>query len=170
MSEPTQPQTITPALGVIAQYVKDLSFESPYAPRSLGFGDKPPQISINIDVQARDMGPENYEVILRITATAIPSDPSQTANDNGKAAPSFVMELSYAGLFHLQQVPEAMIRPVLLIEGPRLLFPFARQILADTSRQAGFPPLLINPIDFAELYRRQSAAASVLQQAAVGTA
>jgi preprotein translocase subunit SecB len=152
----TEPQK-TPALGVVAQYVKDLSFESPYAPRSLIFADKPPQISINIDVQARDMSENNYEVTLRITATAIPIDAAQTANDNGQPAPSFVVELAYAGLFQITDVRPDLLRPVLLIEAPRLLFPFARQILADTARNGGFPPLMLNPIDFTELYRRQLA-------------
>lgn len=148
-----------PALGVVAQYIRDLSFESPHVPRSLGFGDKPPQISINLDVQARDMPSDHYEITLRVTATAIPSDPEQTAVIDGKVAPSFVIELSYSGLFHPQNIGQEALRPVLLIEGPRLLFPFARQIIADTTRQAGFPPLMLNPIDFADLYRRQLAAA-----------
>ena len=140
---------------ILAQYTKDLSFENPKAPASLAAAAKqPPQVEINVDVQARDMQNDVYEVILRIVATARPAGPDGKADANADVA--FILDLSYAGLFALKGVKDELRKPVLLIEAPRLLFPFAREILANTSRQGGFPPLLINPVDFSELYRRQA--------------
>jgi preprotein translocase subunit SecB len=141
---------------ILAQYVKDLSFESPKAPASLAAAAKaPPQVEINVDVQGRDMGNDVYESVLRVVATARPA-PQEGAEAAKETA--FLLDLSYAGLFRLEGVSDDLRKPVLLIEAPRLLFPFAREILASISRQGGFPPLLINPIDFADLYRRQAAA------------
>ena len=140
---------------ILAQYTKDLSFENPKAPASLAAAAKqPPQVEINVDVQAHDMQNDVYEVILRIVATARPAGPDGKADANADVA--FILDLSYAGLFALKGVKDELRKPVLLIEAPRLLFPFAREILANTSRQGGFPPLLINPVDFSELYRRQA--------------
>ncbi|MEO0394248.1 MAG: protein-export chaperone SecB [Pseudomonadota bacterium] len=145
-----------PPIVILAQYTKDLSFENPKAPASLAAAAKaPPQVEINVDVQARDMQNDVYEVVLRIVATARPTPVE------GQPAPAadevaFLLDLSYAGLFRLEGVKEELRKPVLLIEAPRLLFPFAREIMANTSRQGGFPPLLINPVDFTDLYRRQA--------------
>lgn len=148
-----QPVPIT----ILAQYTKDLSFENPRAPASLAASaQKPPQVEINVDVQARDMNNDVYEVVLRVAATARPAAAEGGATADTGAV--FVLDLSYAGLFRLQGVKDDIRKPVLLIEAPRLLFPFAREILANVSRQGGFPPLLINPIDFADLYRRQAEA------------
>jgi|AACY02.16.fsa_nt_gi protein-export chaperone SecB len=140
---------------ILAQYTKDLSFENPKAPASLAAAAKqPPQVEINVDVQARDLENDVYEVVLRVVATARPAGPDGKAEANADVA--FILDLSYAGLFALKGVNDELRKPVLLIEAPRLLFPFAREILANTSRQGGFPPLLINPVDFTELYRRQA--------------
>ncbi|MBV6634102.1 MAG: protein-export chaperone SecB [Alphaproteobacteria bacterium] len=141
---------------ILAQYVKDLSFENPRAPASLAAAaQKAPQVEINVDVQARDMQNDVYEVSLRIVGTAR----SAPTEEKAEAETAFILDLSYGGLFRLQGVKDELRKPVLLIEAPRLLFPFAREIMANVSRQGGFPPLLINPVDFADLYRRQAMAA-----------
>ena len=130
---------------VLTQYVKDLSFENPAAPMSLQ-GTQKPALEVSIDVQARGLGIDQYEVVIRIRADA-------------KAATQaiFVCELSYAGVFVLKNIPQENIQPILLIECPRQLFPFARRIVADVTRDGGFPPLLLEPIDFLTLYRAQLA-------------
>lgn len=130
-------------LVVNAQYVKDLSFENPRAPMSLQQSEEAPRIDVNVDVQATRLGETNYEVILALTATANSGDDKV-----------FLVELSYGGLFTLGGIPEEHIQPVLLIECPRLLFPFARAVIADMTRDGGFAPLMIQPVDFAEMYRR----------------
>ena len=133
-----------PQIQVLAQYVKDLSFEHPAAPMSLQ-GQKP-ALEVGVDVQARGLGVDQYEVIIRVRADA-------------KAATLtvFVCELAFAGVFILKGVPQDNVQPILLIECPRLLFPFARRVVADVTRDGGFPPLLLDPIDFAALYRMQMA-------------
>jgi preprotein translocase subunit SecB len=133
-----------PQIQVLAQYVKDLSFENPAAPMSLQ-GQKP-ALEVGVDVQARGLGVDQYEVLLRVRADA-----------KSGAQTSFVCELAYAGVFMLKGIPAENVQPLLLIECPRLLFPFARRVVADTTRDGGFPPLLLDPIDFAALYRMQMA-------------
>ncbi len=140
---------------VLAQYVKDLSFENPAAPMSLQ-GQKP-ALEVGVDVQARGLGIDQYEVTIRIRADA-------------KAATQtiFVCEVSYAGVFVLKNIAQENIQPILLIECPRQLFPFARRVVADTTRDGGFPPLMLDPIDFLTLYRAQLAQQKAQQpQAAV---
>ena len=144
------------SLAVNAQYIKDLSFENPRAPASLVATGTQPQIDVNVNVNARGLQPNVYEVTLSIRADA---------KIGGEAA--FIAELEYAGVFTLAGAPEEAVRPVLLIECPRLLFPFARQIVADVTRDGGFPPLFLNPIDFVALYRRQFA---LQEQPAAGQA
>ncbi len=129
---------------VMAQYVKDFSFENPNAPQTLMPNQPQPQVNIGVDVQVRPLADDVYEVSLQLRAEA---------KQNETIA--FLVELSYAGLFQLPGLPQEHLRPVLMIEGPRLLFPFARAIVAETTRDGGYPPLLLNPIDFADLYRRQ---------------
>lgn len=145
-----------PALGIRAQYVKDFSFENPNAPMSLAPSDTPPKIEVAVNVEARPLGGPHFEVGLRIKGEA-------TQNDK----PAFVVELVYAGVFDLARIPEEHRHPVCLIEAPRLLFPFARRIVAEATRDGGFPPMYLDPIDFASLYRAHLARA---QQAAGGTA
>ena len=135
-----------PSLVVNAQYVKDLSFENPRAPASLMTTKENPKIDVNVSVNARNLHERTFEVVLTIRADA------KTGEE-----PAFVSELVYAGVFTVANVPEEALRPTLLIECPRLLFPFARRIIADVTRDGGFPPLFINPIDFVSLYRNQYA-------------
>lgn len=137
-----------PGIAINAQYVKDLSFENPNAPQSLVQTQTRPQIEVNVDVQGRGIAQNVYEVALRITATA----------KQGEAV-AFMIELLYAGVFTLQNIPQEQLEPVLLIECPRLLFPFARRVIADATRDGGFPPLMMEPIDFMQLFQRHKAAA-----------
>lgn len=141
------PETMTgPVIRVLAQYVKDLSFENPGAPESLRAGAAAPNIDLGIDVAARAAPnvPDAFEVSLRLAARA---------NREGEAV--FIAELDYCGLFQLSDLAAEQVEPVLLIDCPRLLFPFARRMLAEVIREGGFPPLLIDPVDFAVLFANQ---------------
>jgi preprotein translocase subunit SecB len=136
-----------PTLNVLAQYVKELSFENPRAPRSLVQPQGQPQapnIQIQVNVNAKPMSDSDIEVELKIEGHAGEGD-----------SLLFSFDLLYAGVFRIQNVSEEDRGPVVLIECPRLLFPFARQIIADAVRNGGFPPLMIDPIDFVALYRQQ---------------
>jgi preprotein translocase subunit SecB len=126
------------------QYIKDLSFENPRAPQSL-IEQKQPQLSLNVQVGTRQFDPKTYEVSLTMEANA-------TTAEN---EPLFMLELVYAGTVSLGPVPPEAIGPLLMIEVPRLLFPFARSIVATATREAGFPPLNVAPVDFVALYRQQ---------------
>ncbi len=138
-----------PALNALVQYTKDFSFENPNAPRSLGPQQKPPNISIQVNVNARQIAEADYEVELLLEGAA------------GEDADTlFKFELNYAGIFRVLNVAQSDIQPVVMIECPRLLFPFARQIVAEAVRNGGFPPLYIDPIDFAGLYRQRLAQAA----------
>ncbi len=143
-----------PAIAVNVQFVKDLSFENPNAPQSL-IQQTAPSVDVRVDVGARQLGPNVFEVQLTLNATA-------KHEDNV----AFIVELTYGGVFTVN-VPQEHLSPVLLIECPRLLFPFARAIVADAVRDGGFPPLMIQPIDFVDLFRRRAAAA---EQEAAGQA
>lgn len=131
---------------ILAQYVRDLSFENPGAPGSLQLQQQP-KIDIGVDVQARRLPDDRFEVELRIRASAAGTD----------AKPVFVAELVYSGLFLIRNAPEDALQPLCLIECPRVLFPFARRIIADVTRDGGFPPLLLEPIDFVALFRQHMA-------------
>jgi preprotein translocase subunit SecB len=137
------------ALTINMQYVKDLSFENPRAPQVFASNERAPQVQVNVDVNARPVAENMFEVTLVLNAEA-------KSNDQ----PVFVVELTYAGLFTLPALPQEQARPLLLIECPRMLFPFARAIIAEATRDGGFPPLMINPIDFAALYRQQAQTAA----------
>ena len=142
-----------PPLTVNIQFVKDLSFEVPGAPEIFTSLRAQPNVQINLDVQARRLEEgSTFEVVLVVKAEA--TEPK----DEG-ARVVFIAELSYAGVFTLNGVPDNAIEPVLLIECPRLLFPYARNILADVTRDGGFPPVLLQPIDFVSLWqaRKQTA-------------
>lgn len=130
---------------VIGQYVKDLSFENPGAPMNLAAR---PKIDLGVDLQARRLDGERFEAELKLRVSA-------TAEDKTV----FLLELVYGGLFLIQNVPDEILQQVLLIEAPHLLFPFARRIVADAIRDGGMPPLMIEPIDFAALYRAKTAEA-----------
>jgi preprotein translocase subunit SecB len=149
-----------PPLVVNIQYVKDLSFEVPGAPQIYTHLRAQPAVNINLDVQARRVqeGQSAFEVSLIIRAEA--HEPSQ-GNGQNAATPStvFVAELTYAGVFTLSGLPDNAIEPVLLVECPRILFPFARNILSDVTRDGGFPPVLLQPIDFVALWQARRAQA-----------
>jgi preprotein translocase subunit SecB len=132
-----------PQVRVLAQYIKDLSFENPDPIGALRSGQPAPAIDLGIDVQARRAS-DAYEVDLNVNVRA--------QRDQGIA---FLCELKYAGLFQFLNVPEEAIEPLLLVEAPRMLFPFARRIVAEATRDGGFPPLYIDPIDFLGLYQKQ---------------
>ena len=155
-----------PPLVVNIQYVKDLSFEVPGAPQIFSSLRAQPGVQINLDVQARRIqeGQDVFEVTLAIRAEASeqPAAAEETAvASGGPQRTVFIAELAYAGIFTLSGVPENSVEPVLLVECPRLLFPFARTILADVTREGGFAPVLLQPIDFVALWqsRRGQAAA-----------
>ena len=135
-----------PQLEALAQYVKDLSFENPNAPRSLGPQETPPNISIQVNVNAKPMADGEFEIELIL---------------EGKAGEGegllFSFELNFAGVFRLANIPENHVHQVLMIECPRLMFPFARAVLANAVRDGGFPPFLLQPIDFAQLYQARMA-------------
>ena len=170
MSETTPtPPPETPAqppLVVNIQYVKDLSFEVPGAPGIYTTLRSQPQVNLNLDVQARRVieGGSAYEVTLMIRAEA--TDPNSQNNGQAPATVVFIAELTYAGVFTLSGLPDNAVEPVLLVECPRILFPFARNILADVTRDGGFPPVLLQPIDFVQLWQSRRAQ----QQAAAPTA
>ena len=136
-----------PQLNVLAQYIKDLSFENPNAPRSLQGQQQAPKISIQINVNAKPLADNDFEVELKVEGRA--------------EAPNlflFSFDLLYAGIFKVQNVPQDSVHAIVMIECPRLLFPFARAIVADAVRNGGFlPPLLIDPVDFVALYRQRMA-------------
>jgi preprotein translocase subunit SecB len=138
---------------VLGQYVKDLSFENPGAPMSLSVR---PSIDLGVDLQAKRLDQERYEVEIKLRVSA-----------KGEDKTLFLLELVYAGLLMIQNVPEEFLQQMLLIEAPHMLFPFARRVVADTIRDGGMPPLMIEPIDFAGLYRARMTEA---QQAPVATA
>jgi preprotein translocase subunit SecB len=143
-----------PQMKILGQYLKDLSFENPHAPQSLGVQLGQQEVAISVNVNARTLSPTDFEVELHIDAKA-----SQEA----KAV--FVAELLYAGIFRLENIPQESLHPMVLIECPRMLFPFARQILAEATRSGGFPPLYLDPIDFASLYQKRTTQAQAQAQA-----
>jgi preprotein translocase subunit SecB len=131
----------SPQLTMLALYVKDLSFESPSAPKSLQGPGQNPQLRVNVNVNGGPRGDDTYETALQLEAHA--------SSDLGVI---YNVELSYGGLFRLRGVPEDLLQPVLFVDCATILFPFARRVLADAIRDGGFPPLLLDPIDFAKLY------------------
>jgi len=134
-----------PQVGVIAQYVKDLSFENPNAPAVYQWQGQP-QMDVQFNIGSQSVGPDVHEVVLKVEITARASEGT-----------AFQMELLYGGLFALRNIPEEQLNPFLLAEAPRILFPFARRIISDATIDAGFPPLLLDPIDFAGLYLQRAA-------------
>ena len=133
-----------PQLNVLTQYIKDFSFENPNAPRSLTPPQQPPAINIQINVNVKGLTDTDYEVELKIDGKA-----------DSAGSVLFGFDLTYAGVFRIQNVAPESMHPLVMIECPRLLFPFAREIVATAVRDGGFPPLLIDPIDFVALYRQK---------------
>jgi preprotein translocase subunit SecB len=142
---PPQPSGTAPQLMVLAQYVKDLSFENPNAPRVLTQNQQP-QINVSVNVAANPVADNDIEIALRIEGKA------ETAG-----TVLFNVELEFAGVFRIVNVPQEQMHPLMMIECPRLLFPFAREIVANAVRNGGFPPLLLDPIDFVALYQQRMA-------------
>lgn len=150
MADATEQEHATneqPRFVVRGQYIKDLSFENPAAPASLLPQKNPPKIDVNVDLAAQKVGDDLYESALQVTISA-------KSDDNAL----FEVELSYAGLFEMANIPEERIEPMLFIECPFVIFPFARRVIADVTRDGGFPPLMLEPIDFHQLYARRKAA------------
>lgn len=145
---PPQPQAGMPQIGVLAQYVKDFSFENPNAPRSMTPTGQQPTINIQVNVEAAPITGSDFEVTLRLEGKA-----------EAQNMVLFSFELVFSGAFRIQNVPQESLQPIMLIECPRLLFPFAREIVATAVRNGGFAPLLLDPIDFVSLYRQRMEAA-----------
>jgi preprotein translocase subunit SecB len=144
--EPAAVAAAAPQMKILGQYLKDLSFENPHAPQSLNTQSGQPEISISVNVNARTLSPTDYEVELHLEAKA-----------SHEQKVVFAADLLYAGVFRLENIPQESLHPVVLIECPRMLFPFARQVLADATRNGGFPPLMLDPIDFAGMYQKRLA-------------
>ncbi len=138
--------TQAPSLNILAQYVKDLSFENPGAPQSLQSREKPPAININVNVNANPLAGNDFDVVLMLNAEA---------KDGDKVL--FNVELTYGGVFRLANFPQEHMLPMLFVECPRMLFPFARQIVSEVTRNGGFPPLMVDPIDFGQMFAQRMA-------------
>jgi preprotein translocase subunit SecB len=137
-----------PAIRILAQYVRDLSFENPRAPEALRAGASSPQIELGVQLNAQGRDGGVFEVEMKLTAAA-----------RREAEPVFQIELVYAGLFQVVGVEQEDLEQVLMIECPRYLFPFARRLIADLSAEGGFPPLMLEPMDFAAIYLARKAQA-----------
>ena len=148
----TDGQTAQPQINALAQYMKDLSFEAPGAPNILREMKSNPSIGVNVAVNANALGNDTYDVVLKLEAKATMEE---------KVV--FNVELEYGGVFRVSGFPQEHVTPVIYIECPRLLFPFARQIMASTVQSSGFPPLMLEPIDFAQLFARSAAEAKARQ-------
>jgi len=148
----------SPAAGLISQYVKDLSFENPNAP-AIYQNPTPPAIDVQFNIASAQVGEDVYEIVLRIEVSA-----------KADETVAFLVDLSYAGLFGLRNFPAEHLQPFLLAEAPRLIFPFARRVLADAIRDGGFPPLLLEPIDFGGVFMAQQEAGEAAAAGTVGTA
>jgi preprotein translocase subunit SecB len=150
LSSPPPQEGAQPGFKILGQYLKDFSFENPNAPQSLAPQQRQPDINIAVNVNARNLSPQDIEVELHLDAKA---------TGDGKVI--FAAELVYAGLFRLENFPPNLVQAAALIECPRMLFPFARQIMADATRNGGFPPLMLDPIDFAAMFKQRMNQAAV---------
>jgi len=137
-----------PGIRILAQYIRDLSFENPRAPESLRGNEVQPQIELGVELNGRGRDDGLFEVELKLTARA-----------TRQADTVFHLELVYAGLFQILGVPGEDMEPVLMIECPRYLFPFARRVVADLTTEGGFPPFMLEPMDFAAIYAARRAQA-----------
>jgi preprotein translocase subunit SecB len=150
--KPTAGETTPQAqIRVVAQYIKDLSFENPNVRKLIDGPGEAPQLRIEVNVNAEKIGDKAFESVIQFKAEAV-----------NKAGVIYDLELDYAGLFQIENMPSQAMEPFLLINCPSLLFPFLRRLVSDLTREGGFPPLLLDPIDFATLYmkRQQDAAAA----------
>ena len=135
-----------PSMNLVGQYIRDLSFENPGAPATLLSGGGNPAFNVSISVGVKKQNEEIYAVELTLNAKA-----------NREETVLFNVELVYGGIFRIKNVPENQLSPLLMIECPRLIFPFARQVLASVTQQGGFPPLMMEPVDFSAIYRQNLA-------------
>lgn len=136
--------TPNPQLTIRGQYIKDLSFEAPKGPFTLNDLKEPPKMDVNVDLEGKKVGDELYEMVLKISVEAAAPDEKL-----------FVTELAYGGIFQMQNVPENRVQAMLFIDCPFIIFPFARRVLADVTRDGGFPPLMLEPIDFHGLFTKR---------------
>ena len=143
-----------PGMRILAQYIKDLSFENPNAPDSLRPRENAPEINVQINVNASPLSETEFEAELTLNAEAKDGETTM-----------FNVELLYAGIFSISNVPQDQLHPFVMIECPRMLFPFARQIISDATMRGGFPPLNVDPIDFAQLYRQRMMELAAKEQA-----
>lgn len=144
-----------PQFGIVGQYIKDLSFENPNAPASLLAGAQQPSSNVNINVQVKKQADDLYAVELGLNVKT-----------EREGTVVYALELVYGGLFRTKNIPENQLSALLMVEGPRLIFPFARQVLATTIQNGGFSPLMLEPVDFLALFRRNLAAAAEKQKQA----
>jgi preprotein translocase subunit SecB len=138
--------TNAPSFSVKGQYIKDLSFENPHAPQSLTVTNAPPSIDVSVDLKAQKLQEDFYEMTMLISVRA-----------SSEGSTLFLVELAYAGLFQVSNVPPERIEPLIMVDCPFVLFPFARRVIADITRDGGFPPLMLDPIDFHSLYMKNRA-------------
>ena len=139
----TAQQTAAPAMKIVNQYIRDMSFENIAAQKNLGNNLKP-EVNVQVNLDANKKNDTGYEVALKLNVNAKSGD-----------QPVFVLEIDYAGLFTIENVPDDQLHPFLMIECPRMMFPFVRQIALNTTADGGFPPLNIDNIDFMQLYRSE---------------
>ncbi len=137
-----------------SQFLQDLSFENPNGAASFTKGELKPQVQLNLNVDSRKLGESTHEVALKVTGDA--------TNDGERC---FLVEIDYRGVFSLTGTDENLIHPILMVEGPRTLFPFVRRIVADAVRDGGFPPLMMEPVDFVAIYRQRMAQQQAANQA-----
>ena len=136
-----------PKMNVLAQFIRDLSFENILSQKGVS-GEVQPDVQVQVNLDAKKRTPEHqFEVVMKLKVESKAKESSEIL---------FILELDYVGVFHIENVPEDQLHPFLLIECPRMLFPFVRRIVSDVSRDGGFPPLLLDPIDFGSLYMQQA--------------
>ena len=143
-----------PQIGLLAQYVKDLSFENPNSPAVYSWQTQP-QIDVQFNIGSAPASEDVHEVTIKITAKAV-----------AEQGTAFAVELVYGGLFGLRNLAEDQVQAFLLAEAPRLMFPFARRVLSDATQDGGFPPLLLDPIDFGALFQQQQLQAQAMAEGA----
>lgn len=136
-------------MNILAQYIRDLSFENLVATKGAPQGDVQPEMTVQVSLDARKRGAEHqYEVISKFKVTS---------TNRGDNSTMFLAELDYGGIFNIEGVPEEQLHAFLMIECPRLMFPFVRRIISDLTRDGGFPPFNMDPVDFVALYRQELA-------------
>ena len=153
-SSPPPASAQQPQVRVVAQYIKDLSFECPNVAKLLDGPGEAPNLRVEVNVNAAKLTGANYESTVNFKAEA-----------SNKAGTIYDLELAYAGMFQVENLPEAALEPFLLIDCPTLLFPFVRRLVADLTREGGFPPLLLDPINFANLFTKRQQERSTPAQA-----